>query len=91
MGYCPECGFSIMPDSRSCSHCGNRNFHMTVRVFWDNCDKCSIDAGLNDSNGNSSCPTCSGEGLREYRVMKDARNGLLYYERFDSVLLRFHE
>lgn len=64
---------------------------MTVRVFWDNCDKCSADSGLNNLTRKSSCPTCSGEGYREYRVLKDARNGLLYYERFDSVLLRFHD
>ena len=91
MGYCPECGFSIMPDSLTCSHCGNREFHMTIRVFWDNCDRCRPDAGLNNSKGDASCLACSGEGVREYRVMKDARSGLLYYERFDSVLQRFHE
>lgn len=95
MGYCPECGFSINPDSPVCSYCGNRKFHMTVRVFWDNCDKCSADASLGDGNGSgngkSSCRTCSGVGFRKYRVLKDARSGLLYYERFDAVLLRYHE
>ncbi len=91
MGYCPECGFSIMPDSSMCSHCGNQKFHMTVKVFWDNCDKCSPDAGLENLNGRPSCRTCSGEGYRKYRVLKDARSGLLYCERFDSVLLRYLE
>ena len=84
MGYCPECGFRVMPDSSMCSHCGNRRFHMTVRVFWDNCDKCSAGAvpGKLDKSGNgrgnSSCPACSGEGVRLFREMKDARSGLLY-------------
>jgi DNA-directed RNA polymerase subunit RPC12/RpoP len=64
---------------------------MTVRVFWDRCDKCSAAAAPDDLDGGTSCPVCSGEGFRKYRVLKDSRSGLLYYRRFDAVLLRFQE
>ncbi|MEN6464383.1 MAG: hypothetical protein ABFD62_04300 [Syntrophaceae bacterium] len=64
---------------------------MTVRVFWDDCDRCGTISGPVGAKSESPCPACSGEGFREYRVTKDARNGLLYCERFDSVLLKFYE
>lgn len=89
MGHCPECGFRLTPGSRACPHCGNRNFQMTLRVFWDDCDRCgngSASQGANDG----PCPACSGKGFREYRVTKDARDGSLWCERFDSVLRKFY-
>jgi DnaJ-class molecular chaperone len=61
---------------------------MTVRVFWDNCDKCSADAVLDNLSGKSSCPACSGEGFRRFREMKDARNGLLYKFAEDACMGR---
>lgn len=90
MGHCPECGFKVMPHETACSYCGNREFQMTVRVYWDNCDSCNPNSGLDAPEGRTFCPACSGEGFRKYRVTKDARSGILYYEGFDAVRQRYY-
>lgn len=80
MGYCPECGHRITAGALNCAYCGNRNFFMTMDKYLDHCDVCR---GVAGKAGTVTCKACSGEGFREYRVLKDARTGVVYCDQFD--------
>ena len=90
MGYCPKCGFRIVPGALACTFCGNQKFYMTVREFWDNCDHCKGPTLARNLTA-PSCLVCSGRGVRKYRILKDTRTGVMYYEQFNSLLVQYRE